>query len=251
MDILYWTVIGYTGVNLAGLILAWWLLSKSDQSVKTSQSALLGLIRQRDLQRALKYCNDQPALPHIEAAKILLLSASRPYMIPLVTDVAMYKMKPYGVARKVSRVMSLLTTCGYLALSYMVYSFYPDLATMKTCAGLILLLGAFFQLKLGNISTLQTIGEEFVLSLRNELLLMTNHIPPMYRNHPGTPQEIDLWRRSILEIERDVLVGMDPVDAHNAAVKRVTDLVESASYTPQGDLVQRLPTGKLDLLSEE
>lgn len=251
MDILYWAVLLYTGLTAVVSLMLWAVSGVLINQTKKDQTAIITLVRQRDLTRAMAYCEQKSDQLHIAATKIMLRAAERPYTIPLVVDVAMHKVKPLGAAKAGGRVSSILNIVNYLVIAYLAYSSYPDSAMMKACAGSMLLFGTLFQMKMGAMAGLRFANEEYILDLRNELLLLTNHIPPMYRAYTGASEDLGRWRTSILEIERDVLLGQDPATASNSAIKRVMDIVESATYTQAGEVIQRSPSGKLDLLTWE
>jgi len=250
MEILYWVLVTYAGVmTVLALVtaLAFRVVFKASEEVRTT---VISLVRKKDLKRAKEYCATKPSEETVVGSLILLDAASRPYMIPFATEIALARLDanraPLGY-----RIQSAINTLSLFAIAFLGYAYYPESTVMKTCAAAIFISGWVFQNYVNKYISEHWKRVEYILTLRNEILLLTNHIPPMYRLHNSSLEDLENWKQSIEVIERDVLLGMDPVTANNEAILRVMHTIETASYDTAGRVLRRDPTGKLDLLTEE
>jgi hypothetical protein len=227
-------------------LVVWW----SAKSMKEHHGVVMELVKARDPVRALAYCSSKADILYAAGAKKLIRASARPYQIPLVWDEIMLEsgatIITVGPSAWGFYFRSLVSIVVALVTGWAFIQAVPDSNLIKLCLAVTVCSQAWLSWKLGGLtSVIMDMKLKFV-QLRNELLLQHEYMPPMYRMTQPTQNVLAMWRKSIEEIERDVMLGIDPNQASNEAIKRVQAIVDSAEFGADGRTVSRAPSNRVD-----
>ena len=252
MDFITWISVGYAAITIFTALLLHlfgWYLQKS---VKEHSAAVMDLVREKDTHRAMFYCNSKLDIFYISGAKKLLLASSRPYMTPLVWEEVMLDMLPIASALGGRYYLrSILNIIVMVTMGYALNAAHPDSALIQTCLVVTVIGGFWATYKGGALSNALIDVKLKLVQLRNELMLQHDYIPPIYRARSCTKSEMETWKQSIKEIERDVLLGMDPNEASNESIRRVQTLIDRSEFSEDGKVTNKPPANRVDLLMED
>lgn len=250
---LYLIVVGYPilSVGLAiMLILMWYGVLRTQNEQCT---AVMSLVKDGDLTRALEYVDRIWAGSlHSKAMKVLLSAKDTPHMIPLVYEEAVLPIRNMVVARNiiitVNRTLYLL--CG-LALGWDIYMTSEPTFTVKACLVVSILSSAINSYYLAKWSVSASSLHLFMVQLKNEMLLQLGYIPPYCRSTPASKTDLDQWRKTMRGIEKDVLLGMSPDEAHNKAIELIQNHLDRCSYTSEGVPLVRPPASRASMILDD
>mgnify|MGYP003395655700 CR=1 FL=1 len=170
------------------------------------------------------------------------------HRIPLLYELAVRELEEdsYKVPGRLNQVLTMLVL---IAGSVALYLVVPESKQIQWCIASILVLNVYVSNKLSGFAKQANASLVYLVKLRNQLLLNHNYIPPLYRARPASKEELAVWKKSMDEIDRDVLLGMAPNMAANEAIKRTLEYVDRC-VIEDGKLVSKPPSNRAGVVMD-
>jgi len=192
--------------------------------------------------------DDKTSLFHVKAIRTLLQAAETPHKIPLVYELALRELSGVAWSGR-ARWHSVTSSFASLSTGFALYMAVPESGLMKVNVAVLVFLNIYLFTRIVAISTKTQETIVYLVKIRNQILFNHGYIPPIYRAKTANKEELDVWKKSMDEIDRDVLLGMDPNTASNEAVLRVQEYLDRC-VVENGRIVSKPPSNRAGLVMD-